>query len=134
GAAPPDVAKMLIKALATTLKYEGGLPCFDELALIVEGVAVGRESGGDALAHVKRVERAAGGSGHIRDAGQIVKRLIIEIAQGDMPSISCREEITERFCKELIEQKCIVRARSKLIGVTWSSFEEQTMWQVEVFE
>jgi hypothetical protein len=134
GAAFPEVVSSVAKALTATLRYEGGLPCFDSLTTIAEDVATGRESGGDALAQIKRIEHAAWDIGHIRDAAHIAKQLIIEIAQGDIPSVSYCEEISKRFCMELIEQKCFARARSKLIGETWSSYAEYMIWHAEVRE
>ncbi len=134
GAAPTEVAMAAIRALTATLRHEGGLSALDELTCIAEHVISGRESGGDALAQVKRAERTAGGTDHIRDAVHVTKQLIIEIAQGAIPLVSCREEICERFCRHVIEQKCFARARSRLIGEAWSTYAEQAMWQAEIRE
>ena len=129
------ICDKLVSALSKTLRKDGGIPAFDEMAhILTHGRSLGLMAAFGALDDLAEREN---GHRHTKIAADVAKSLIVQLeAAGWGVEAS---EISGRFaevsCSALVERNYFAKARQPLLAEgRFDSYEQMTSWQSRVEE
>ena len=136
GNVPPEgICDKLTSALAKTLRDNGGIPAFDEMAnILTQGRGLDLMSAFGALDALAERED---GHRHTKIAAEVAKSLIVqsEAAGWIVEASEIRARFAEASCSALVERNFFSKARHPLLKErSFESYEQVTAWQSRLEE
>ena len=128
-----DICDKLASTLAKTLRENGGIPAFGEMAhVLTQGRSLDLMAAFVALDDL--VERE-NGHRHTKIAAEVAKSLIVQLeaAGWDVGSSELSSRFAEASCSALIERNYFAKVRQPLLAEgRFDSYEQMTGWQSRI--
>lgn len=123
GNAEPEVfATAAVKALARSLRENGGLPAANEWVQLLQERLSGYLDPHSAFARVDAIEQRLGHHRHAKVVAKAVRAVLVDIGMRRLrPSPELMTEVCERFCHGLLDNAFFGRIRPELPGKHFAS-------------
>lgn len=129
---PDDIARAVVRSLASNLRRFGGFPEARAMGCIVDEVASGRLAPSQALARVREVALQAGNELHVNMAARSAERLVVEVARGQRTWTRSDAAVTAYACAALVDNRLFDRARLRLVGERFASYDDAIAYELTI--
>lgn len=115
-AKPDEVARAVSKALARSLRENGGLPGFDRWVALLDERIAGVLDPHSAFVRAEAIERELGQGRHVKVAARSVQSILAELGHSRTPALSLGRPLAEEFLRRLAQHDFFGRIRPGIVG------------------